>query len=94
MRVPRGAICRAVVATSVVWLLIDVIILFRYLDSPSSQSSISSPSQGALRGERHINEGRSLHDGLENIDEKTRKELEKLTLGRLIICCSSFQLIF
>lgn len=82
MRVPRGAICRAVVATSVVWLLIDVIIFFRYLDSPSPQSS---PSQGALRGERHINEGRSLDDRLENMDEDTRKELEKLTLGRLLI---------
>ncbi|GMS89295.1 hypothetical protein PENTCL1PPCAC_11470, partial [Pristionchus entomophagus] len=82
MRVPRGAICRAVVATSVVWLLIDVIILFRYLDTPSSPSSPPSPPQGALRGERHINEGISHDETLENIDEETRKELDKLTDGR------------
>lgn len=31
----RSAVCRAVIATSIVWLLIDVVILFYYLD-PSS----------------------------------------------------------
>ncbi|PIC40019.1 hypothetical protein B9Z55_011510 [Caenorhabditis nigoni] len=28
----RSAVCRAVIATSIVWLLIDVVILFYYLD--------------------------------------------------------------
>lgn len=82
MRVPRGAICRAVVATSVVWLLIDVIILFRYLDSPSSSDSSSISQEGALRAERHMKEDKLTHgETYEHIDEETRKELEKLTGG-------------
>lgn len=33
----RSAVCRAVIATSIVWLLIDVVILFYYLDPSTSQ---------------------------------------------------------
>ncbi|GMT19122.1 hypothetical protein PFISCL1PPCAC_10419, partial [Pristionchus fissidentatus] len=77
MRVPRGAICRAVVATSVVWLLVDVIILFRYLDSPPTSPIPPAP----LRGERHI-ENPHHNQAFEDIDEETKKELDKLTQGR------------
>ncbi|CAI5444693.1 unnamed protein product [Caenorhabditis angaria] len=34
----RSAVCRAVIATSIVWLLLDVVILFYYLDPATSQN--------------------------------------------------------
>ncbi|XGW17875.1 hypothetical protein V3C99_002467 [Haemonchus contortus] len=39
MRMARAGVLRAVVVTSIVWLLADVVVLFYYLDSGSSTSS-------------------------------------------------------
>lgn len=48
----RSAVCRAVIATSIVWLLIDVVILFYYLD-PSSTSQ-QDDNRILTRGQRRI----------------------------------------
>ncbi|UMM25549.1 hypothetical protein L5515_005324 [Caenorhabditis briggsae] len=49
----RSAVCRAVIATSIVWLLIDVVILFYYLDPSSSQQQIQD-DRILTRGQRRI----------------------------------------
>ncbi|CAI2348704.1 unnamed protein product [Caenorhabditis sp. 36 PRJEB53466] len=48
----RSAVCRAVIATSIVWLLIDVVILFYYLDP--STTTIQNDSRILTRGQRRI----------------------------------------
>ncbi|CAB3402696.1 unnamed protein product [Caenorhabditis bovis] len=47
----RSAVCRAVIATSIVWLLIDVVVLFYYLDSSPAQTE---PGKFLTRGDRSI----------------------------------------
>ncbi|KAK6054072.1 hypothetical protein COOONC_08423 [Cooperia oncophora] len=51
MRMARAGVLRAVVVTSIVWLLIDVVVLFYYLDSGSSSGTRNRQSV-PLRAER------------------------------------------
>ncbi|VDM65115.1 unnamed protein product [Strongylus vulgaris] len=48
MRMARAGVLRAVVVTSIVWLLLDVVVLFYYLDT----GSITSGKRSAVRGDR------------------------------------------
>lgn len=48
MRGPRSAVCRAVLVTSIVWVLLDVIVLLHYIDPASNSNS----QRQALRAER------------------------------------------
>ncbi|VDL62622.1 unnamed protein product [Nippostrongylus brasiliensis] len=44
MRMARAGVVRAVVVTSIVWLLVDVVVLFYYLDSGTTSNSESNHS--------------------------------------------------
>ncbi|KAK6743358.1 hypothetical protein RB195_010550 [Necator americanus] len=50
MRVARAGVLRAVVVTSIVWLLVDVVVLFYYLDSGSITSK--GKQRSYVRGDR------------------------------------------
>ncbi|KAK5980352.1 hypothetical protein GCK32_004653 [Trichostrongylus colubriformis] len=54
MRMARAGVIRAVVVTSIVWLLVDVVVLFYYLDSSSrsSQSVVIRANRKALTDNR------------------------------------------
>ncbi|WKY00239.1 hypothetical protein Q1695_014804 [Nippostrongylus brasiliensis] len=51
MRMARAGVVRAVVVTSIVWLLVDVVVLFYYLDSGTTSNSESKRSV-PIRGDR------------------------------------------
>uniref|UniRef100_A0A1I7TWU7 Polypeptide N-acetylgalactosaminyltransferase n=1 Tax=Caenorhabditis tropicalis TaxID=1561998 RepID=A0A1I7TWU7_9PELO len=48
----RSAVCRAIIATSIVWLLIDVVILFYYLDPSATPQQ--DDNRILTRGQRRI----------------------------------------
>ncbi|CAD6188247.1 unnamed protein product [Caenorhabditis auriculariae] len=82
----RSAVCRAVIATSIVWVLVDVIILFYYLEpSPTP----SPEAHRGIRAGRHVENSanKELHDDKNNedhrkvdmdVDPDTKRILERL----------------
>ncbi|VDK42396.1 unnamed protein product [Anisakis simplex] len=68
MRVRRD-VCRAILLTSLVWMLVDVLVLFHYIDSGSSSSSLRAKSAAKLRAER-IPDNKGQDDGGDDEKEK------------------------
>uniref|UniRef100_A0A914BW39 Polypeptide N-acetylgalactosaminyltransferase n=1 Tax=Acrobeloides nanus TaxID=290746 RepID=A0A914BW39_9BILA len=86
MRV-KPEVLRAILLTSIVWLLIDVVVLFYFLDAPPTHTN----RQNIIRAERRVSDDR--HTESKNvavplekkpdasIDPETEKELERLLKG-------------
>ncbi|KAJ1349214.1 Polypeptide N-acetylgalactosaminyltransferase 3 [Parelaphostrongylus tenuis] len=71
MRIVRPGVLRAVIVTSIVWLLIDVVVLFYYLDSGRLASTTrrqSLPVRGDRLTVREIPESFQKHEKKEVID--------------------------
>ncbi|CAJ0942011.1 unnamed protein product, partial [Mesorhabditis belari] len=53
LRGPRSTVCKAIIATSIIWLLVDVIVLLHYLDPASN----TNKERQQLRAERLVDRG-------------------------------------
>uniref|UniRef100_A0A915DYF9 Ricin B lectin domain-containing protein n=1 Tax=Ditylenchus dipsaci TaxID=166011 RepID=A0A915DYF9_9BILA len=74
MRRVRSDVCRAILLTSIIWLLLDVIVLFYFLD----RSLVVSDNQNLARSARFATIGVKNVSSKEKADPKISEELEKL----------------
>uniref|UniRef100_A0A1I7Y0K0 Polypeptide N-acetylgalactosaminyltransferase n=1 Tax=Steinernema glaseri TaxID=37863 RepID=A0A1I7Y0K0_9BILA len=68
----RPDVCRAILLTSIVWLLVDVVVLFYFLD-PSSSSNARPGVKMALRADRDFEEREK-----KPVDPEVQQELDKM----------------